>query len=539
MFQLKTYSIFMIRHHSQFNLNVCNLYCYGLNKKLVCHVISAFFNLEILHYLMNQFYRYTSFFISKKIKGTLGIGSLFLILVFIFSVENSFAYSVDGKGKPNIVFLYADDLGFSDLACYGNQFHQTPNLDKLAEEGLRFTNAYAAAPICSASRASVLTGKSPAKLNFEFVSTDKWITDRPLLPPKRTMELPLSEITFAEIAKQAGYKTAMFGKWHVAKHNGGYLKWSESHGPLQQGFDEGSDDFGSHPYDKKNQNPIQLKDGEYPDDTSVKKAIEYIETQKENDNPFLLYFSSYYVHTPVIPNNSWLIEKYKKLMPEANEDMVKYAAFVESMDYYYGEVINALHANGFSENTIIIFTSDNGGHPRYTQNLPLRGNKWNLYEGGVREPFIIRWADKIEPGIVSDVPVIAWDILPTISDLLKVRTPKNIDGISLLPFILRNKTNDLETRDLYWHFPYYHPAISYEGTKPCSSIREGNYKLLYFYEDKIFELYNLKTDPSEKNDLARELPKIAEELFNKLMHRLNKVNARFPKENTNYEKAYK
>lgn len=433
--------------------------------------------------------------------------------------------------SPNIVILYADDLGWSDLACYGNKFHQTPHLDKLASEGVRFTNAYAAAPICSASRASILTGKSPARLNFEFVSTKGHVTDKLLLPPKRTMELPLSEITFAEIAKEAGYRTAMFGKWHVSKHNGGYLKWSNTHGPLQQGFDEGSDDFGSHPYDKNNQNAVCLNEGEYPEDASANKAVQFIEQQKDNNQPFLLFFSSYYVHTPVIPNNSWLIEKYRKLIPDAKDDQIKYAAFIESMDHYFGEILNALKVNGFSENTLIVFTSDNGGHPRYTRNLPLRGNKWNLYEGGVREPFIIKWTERIKPGKVSDVPIIAWDILPTISDLLNVKIPKNIDGVSLLPLILKNKTDYLKNRVLYWHFPYYHPAISYEGTKPCSAILDKKYKLLYFYENGISELYNLENDPTEKNNLASKLPDVTRKLQKKLMRKLNNVNARFPVKN--------
>jgi uncharacterized sulfatase len=458
-----------------------------------------------------------------------------LIAVSLLYVKVTFAQKTLGS-SPNIVILYADDLGWSDLACYGNKFHHTPNLDKLAAEGMRFTNAYAAAPICSASRASILSGKSPARLNFEFVSTDKRITNKSLLPPKRTLELPLQEITFAEIAKQAGYKTAMFGKWHVAKHNGAYLKWSDTHGPLQQGFDVGSDDFGSHPYDKENQVSLDLEKGKFPNDSLAEMAANFIENQKENGKPFLLYFSSYYVHTPVTPNNSWLINKYQKEMSGFTIDEIKYAAFVESMDFYFGQVISALKKNGFSENTIIIFTSDNGGHPRYTQNLPLRGNKWNLYEGGVREPFIIQWKEKLEPGTVSNVPIIAWDILPTIADLLNEKPPENIDGTSLLPLLLDNRTKKFEKRSLYWHFPYYHPPLCYEGTKPCSSVREGKYKLIYFYENEITELYNLETDPSEKNNLTDKLPLVSKKLQKKLMRELNNVEARFPIKNGLYEK---
>ncbi|WP_201741448.1 sulfatase [Sinomicrobium soli] len=450
-------------------------------------------------------------------------------IIFLFSVSaiTAFGCSTSEKqSRPNILILYADDLGWSDIGCFGNNDHDTPSMNQLASEGIKYTNAYAPAPICSASRASIITGKSPARLHFEFVATEARISDKPLLPPKRTLELPLEEITLGEIAEKAGYNTAYFGKWHIAKHNGKYLKWSNTHGPLQQGFATGSDHYGSHPYDERNRIPAQLKEGEFPIDTLVQKAIGFLKKQQQEQQPFFMFFSSYYVHTPVIPNNSWLIEKYRKRMPGASEDRIKYAAFVETMDYYYGQILKALKHYGLEKNTVVIFTSDNGGHPKYTDNAPLRGNKWNLYEGGIREPFMVKWPGVIDKNTESSEPVIQWDIMPTLCELMEQPDPENTDGKSLLP-LWTGKIPALKRKSLYWHFPYYHPPKSYEGTKPCSAIRQGDYKLIYFYEDKQTELYDLANDIGESTDLSSEMPEITEKLKALLMKHLKKANARF------------
>lgn len=449
-------------------------------------------------------------------------------LIIVYGCANS-----SKKMQPNILIIYADDLGWSDMGCYGSIKNETPNLDKLAARGMRFTNAYAPAPICSASRASIMTGKSPARLHFEFVSTDKRITDKPLLPPVRTLELPLEETTLGEIAKNAGYKTAFFGKWHIAKHNGGYLKWSNTHGPLQQGFEVGSDNYGSHPYDEKNREMVFLPQGTYPKDSLVLKSIDFLKSQQNQKQSFFMIFSSYYVHTPVIPNNSWLLEKYIKKLPGASENEIKYAAFTETMDYYFGQILNALKEYGLEENTLVIFTSDNGGHPAYTDNTPLRGNKWTLYEGGIREPFIVRWPGQIKENSESSVPVIQWDIFPTLCELFGTNIADDIDGQSLLSLI-QGKSSTIKRNEIYWHFPYYHPPISYEGTKPCSAIREGNYKLIYFYEDKHVELYNLENDLEEKTDLSSQMPEMAKRMKSALLKKLNNVNARFASVNSGY-----
>lgn len=437
------------------------------------------------------------------------------------------------QSSPNILIIYADDLGWSDMGCYGSQKNETPMLDKLASEGIRFTNAYAPAPICSASRASIMTGKSPARLNFEFVSTEGRIDDKPLLPPKRTLELPLDEVTLGEVAGNAEYKTALFGKWHIARHKGEYLKWSDTHGPLQQGFEIGSDHYGSHPYDDVNQSPVDLPEGSFPKDSLVLKAINFLKEQEGKQKPFFMFFSSYYVHTPVIPNNSWLIEKYRKRLPGASCEEIKYAAFVETMDYYCGQILQALEDFGLDENTLVIFTSDNGGHPKYTDNAPLRGNKWNLYEGGIREPFIVRWPGVLGEGTESAEPVIQYDILPMLCELLNQTIPRNVDGESLLP-LLTGKSARLNREAIYWHFPYYHPPKSYEGTKPCSAIREGSDKLIYFYEDERIELYDLENDLGETSDLSSVMPERAEQLKSRLINRLTEAGARFPTTNPDY-----
>ena len=450
-----------------------------------------------------------------------------------FTMLLTISASCSDTEPPNIVIIYTDDLGWSDLGCYGNAYHDTPHIDNLAEEGLRFTSAYAPAPICSASRASIMTGKSPARLQFEFVATNRRIKDKPLLPPKRTLELPLKEITLGEIGQNAGYTTAFFGKWHIAKHNGGYLKWSDTHGPFQQGFKVGSDHYGSHPYDKRNKPMVRLKPGEFPSDSLVERSIQFLRDQENKKQPFLMVFSSYYVHTPVAPNNDWLVKKYRDKMPAATENEVLYAAFVQTMDHYTGQVLQALDDYGFRENTVVIFTSDNGGHPGYTNNKPLRGNKWNLYEGGIREPFIIRWPGQVEGGKSIDDVVIQWDILPTLCELLGQPVPGDVDGVSLLPSVKYQK-NLTDREFVYWHFPYYHPPKSYEGTKPCSAIREGDYKLLYFYEDQRLELYNLAQDIEESVDLSRQLPGLTDRLKTKLFEELSAVDARFAEPNPNF-----
>ena len=450
--------------------------------------------------------------------------------------------------KPNIILVLVDDLGYGDLGCYGHPWHETPHLNTLAREGMTFTHAYAPAPICSASRASILTGRSPARLHFEFVTKDKpgrqEIRPRqPLVTPPFTLDLPLEEKTIPEYLNEAGYRTAFFGKWHLNKHHGGYLGWSPTHGPRQQGFQYAVEDFGSHPYGyDKGRIPVVKDKGSIPPDLLTEQAVDFL--KQKHEQPFFLMLSHFYVHTPIQPSCQWLLDKYQSKVPAESTHRarrVAYGAFVELLDAYIGRILSTLDETGLRDNTLVIFTSDNGGHPQYTSNQPLRGSKWNLYEGGIRIPLLARWPGVIREVSVCEIPVIGYDFLPTFTEIAGRTVPtKGIDGASLLP-LFYDPTKALN-RDLYWHFPYYHPERGFaealkeigiddfavSQTRPHSAIRRDTYKFLYFYEDKHVELYNLKKDPGEQNDLSQSQPQTAVLLNEALQQRLKMVRARFP-----------
>lgn len=438
------------------------------------------------------------------------------------------------RGQPNVVFILADDLGWSDPGCFGNPITETPHLDRLAAEGMQFTNAYAPAPICSPSRAAILTGRSPARLHFEFVTKEDGskppagtLLEQPAFP----RDLPLDEVTLAE-ATGSSYATGFFGKWHLTQENDRYLGWGEKFGPLQQGFDAGSETRGSHPYDyseAEKQRFGNYREGEYPRDDLTEAAIRFLESNK--NRPFLLYYSMYYVHTPVQTRCRWLYDKYEALLgPGSSEKRIHYAAFTETLDAYLGRLMNVLDELGLAENTVVIFMSDNGGHPSYTDNAPLNGSKWNLYEGGVRVPMIVRWPEVVRPGSVCDIPVTGMDIFPTVCALAGVKPDPSaaLDGVDIVPLLKDPSGAGWQRRMLSWHFPYYHPA--FVDTKPQSSIRVGHYKLIYFYEDERMELYDLSKDPGETRDLSTTMPDEAVQMKRMLFNELKKVKARIPKE---------
>lgn len=462
---------------------------------------------------------------------------------------------------PNIILIYIDDLGYSDLATYGKShgqnFIQTPNIDRLAKQGMKFTNAYASAPLCSPSRAAMLTGKSPARLGFEFVtkyenenyrwSDQIWrekFAKRTLVPPPFRLNLPLEEVTLAEMLVKQNYNTAIAGKWHVSSHYKEYNGWNQEYGPAKQGFQWTADTFGA--FNPKNEEEI-INENEFPEDALTNRTIEYI--NEKHTQPFFMFVSHYYVHTPLDKRMKWLIDKYKKKANAGeSEQRIIYAAYVETMDHYVGKVLDAIDKAGLHKNSMVILTSDNGGHPEFAYNRPFRGSKWNLYEGGVRVPMIVRWPGVVKQGSISNSPVIQTDFMPTfyeISGGVSTRKPGS-DGISIVPLLKGLASKEIEGRSMVWHFPYYLPegvgfdtASDVTGhedgfiakTTPQSSIKKGNLKFIYFYEKKSGELYDLAKDPEELHDLSTIQTADAKRMKNALMNYLVKVKARFPQKN--------
>jgi arylsulfatase A len=313
------------------------------------------------------------------------------------------------QARPNIVFILADDLGWRDVGFNESTLADTPALDQLAREGMRFSHAYAPAPICSASRAAILTGRSPARLQFEFVTRHPNAAEpelnRPLQPPPATLDLPLSEVTIPEVIGNLGYESAFIGKWHVsAHHDGQYLKWSPTHGPLAQGFDHEVFEFGMHPYNKAKEPaaPDSFASGEFPEDELTAQAIQFIR-EADHQTPFFLYLSHFYVHEPIRNQVQWLTDKYTERMGSSEgRERVEYAASIEILDHHVGSLLRAIDESGQRDNTLVIFFSDNGGDPRFTRHAPLRGHKWTLYEGGVRVPMVVRWPGVVEEGVTCD-----------------------------------------------------------------------------------------------------------------------------------------
>lgn len=441
---------------------------------------------------------------------------------------------------PNILFILADDLAWSDVGCYGHPWHETPHIDSIAREGLKFTRGYAPAPICSASRASILTGKTTARLNFEFVTKNepgfqKIDGKTPLKAPPFTLNLPLEEKTIPEHLNELGYQTAFFGKWHLNAHHERYLGWSPTHGPKAQGFQIAEEDFGGHPYSWGKRTPIPITTaGQFPKDSMIDRATNFL--KQSHEKPFFLMVSMFYVHTPVKTPCEWLLKKYDAKVPADSpnrDNRIRYGAFVETLDHSVGELLQTLEQAGLKEETLVVFTSDNGGHPEFTANSPLRGSKWNLYEGGIRVPFLMRWPAHIEAGTACDTPIVGYDLLPTFVAVGGGKASE-IDGVDISPLFENSNWNP--DRELIWHFPYYHPEGGYakaleeigiddfavSKTHPHSAIVRGNDKLIYFYEDARSELYLLREDLSKQNSV------LANELDAVLQRRLSDAQARFP-----------
>jgi arylsulfatase A-like enzyme len=433
--------------------------------------------------------------------------------------------------RPNIIYIMADDLGYTDLACYGSKYYETPNIDRLAAEGARFTDGHTCGPNCQPSRAALLSGQYGPRTGVYTVGNINRFNwqSRPLRPVDNVTQLPLDKVTIADTLKKAGYATGMFGKWHLGK--------GDDHHPSKRGFDEAIESSGVH-FNFKTDPAVDYPEGQYLADFLTDRAVEFIE--KHKGEPFFLYLPHFGVHGPHQAKRE-LIDRFKNKPPAGGHDDPTYAAMIASVDESVGRILDTLDKHGLAENTLVVFTSDNGGVGGYesiglmkkdgiTDNAPLKGGKGTLYEGGHRVPFIFRWKGKIAAGRTEDTPIIGVDIYPTLVELASADVPPDytLDGKSIAG-LLTGDEKTIERDALYWHFPGYLGASNNQWrTKPVGAIRVGDWKLIENYEDGSLELYNLKNDLSETRNLAHSEPERAEELKEKLDAWRKSVEAKMP-----------
>ncbi|MCP5520450.1 MAG: sulfatase [Verrucomicrobiales bacterium] len=450
---------------------------------------------------------------------------------------------------PNIVLILADDLGWSDLGCYGADLHETPHIDQLAREGVRFTQAYAMS-VCSPSRASLLTGKHAARVHITIWSegSREGPTDRPLFQADSLHDLPHTETTLASRLHDAGYLTALVGKWHLG---------DADHFPETHGFDVniGGTHWGAPqtywwPYRGRGRFGNEFRyvphlefghPGEYLTDRLTNEALRIID--QAGDQPFFLYLAHHAPHTPIEAKAADVDHFEAKLKPGLHHRNAVYAAMVRSLDESVGRVMERLDERGLSRNTIVIFASDNGGYigtdrksgqsVPVTDNAPLRSGKGSLYEGGIRVPLIVRWPDVTPREAVCREPVVLMDLFHTLGRLTQTSPSPTLprDGLDLLS-LLRKPSGTLDRDALFFHYPHYYPT-----TTPVGAVRARDWKLLEYFEDNRIELYNLATDPGEQTDLAGQEPDKVEELRQRLHDWRTSVQAAMPKPNPGFHKS--
>jgi arylsulfatase A-like enzyme len=433
----------------------------------------------------------------------------FLAAVLLGSLS---AMAAAAERPPNIVLILADDLGINDLGCYGRQEHKTPNLDRLAAQGMRFTSAYCAQPICSPSRAALMTGRTPARLHITaFLPGRADARSQKLLHPKINQQLPLEETTLAEALKKAGYATSCFGKWHLG---------GKGFGPKEQGFDTY---FAGRANTKPSDN--EGGKGEYELTAEAEKFIE-----ANAGRPFFLYLPHNTPHIPLAAKAD-LVEKYKDAFNPV------YAAMMESMDDCVGRIMAKIDARGLAEQTMVIFASDNGGlhvlesqRTPATHNTPYRAGKGYLYEGGLRVPLIVRWPKQIRPAVI-EAPILYTDLPVTLAELAGAKLPGQVDGISIAPLLLGKA--ELPARAFFWHSPHY----TNQGSRPSGAVREGDWKLIEHYEDGRLELFDLARDLGEKEDLSAKEPHRAAAMRDKLTAWRKAVGAQENVPNPDYDAA--
>lgn len=489
--------------------------------------------------------------INMKHMETTGRPILFLLFLLLASLVTPQAAepAATSASRPNIIFILADDLGWADLPVYGNRFNEAPNLTRLAEGGMRFTDAYAAAPVCSPSRASIMSGQYPARVGIiDFIPGHWRPFEKVTVPSNHTQYLPTGIVTVAEALKKAGYTTALFGKWHLGNQK-------EYH-PSNQGFDEAN----------VGQGYFHVKFDPAREDSKEKImaerladfGIDFIE--RNRTKPFFLFLSHWDVHVQFDAEQQRIDKFLKKPAVAGYPCHAVYAAMIEQMDHSVGRVLDKLDALGLRDKTLVVFFSDNGGqisNDRYpgvkeakmpllmpskrdiyrdtpldfiaTSNVPLRGEKGTLYEGGIREPLIMSWPGRIKPGSKCKTPVTSVDFYPTFLELAGAAKPESqvLDGQSLLPEMLNGATNP--ERAIYWHYPVYHHDV------PSSAVRKGGWKLVENLVEGTSSLYHLDTDIGETTDLAEAFPEKTKELRALLKQWQADVKAEFPKPNPAFD----
>jgi arylsulfatase A-like enzyme len=467
----------------------------------------------------------------------LGFGLLLLAFQMVIIAE-----------RPNVLFILADDLGWRDLSIQGSRFYETPNIDRIGREGMRFHQGYATCQVCSPSRASIMTGKYPARLDItDWIGAAEgtaWKRNTRMLPAHYNHQLSQGETTLAEAFKDGGYRTFFAGKWHL----GGEGSFPEDHGfdINVGGHHRGSPPggfFSPYTNPKMSSGPA----GEYLPLRLGQETSAFIEAHK--DRPFFAFLSFYMVHAPLQttqdlwrkyrdkaaghqqPDHRFIVDRTSPVRQV--QDHPVYAGMVEAMDQAVGMVLNTLERLELSEETIVIFTSDNGGvsagDGKATSNLPLRGGKGRQWEGGIREPFFIKWPGIVAPKSESHIPAIGTDFYPTLLEMagLPSRPKQHVDGMSLVPVL---KGNSIKKRPLFWHYPHY----GNQGGEPSSMIREGDWKLIYYHEDGRQELYDVVEDPGEEVDQGHSHPDRVDAMFKKLVAWLQATDARFPYHNPHF-----
>ena len=460
------------------------------------------------------------------------------LLVFSFTIVHFSSFA----DKPlNVVFFLIDDLGWKDIGASGSNYYKTPHIDQLAKEGMRFTNGYAACNVCSPTRAAIMAGKYPARLLLtQWLPSGRWDAKKNKLQEARYLSnLPLEEFTVAEALREGGYKTAFMGKWHL-----GPLPY---YYPEHQGFDinVAGRDYGApgsywYPFEGSwripttdlkvfKESPIEGKEGDYLTDRLMEEGDKFI--RENSEKPFFLMMSLYAVHSP-LQGKPEKVARYEKVPEEQRQGDPRYAAMVETVDDGVGRLMTALREMEIEESTLVIFTSDNGGMSKATDNSPLRANKGSNYEGGLRVPVIVKWPGVTEPGSISDEPVISTDFYPTILGAtgLPKRPLQHVDGVDLSS-VLKGRSR-IDRPSLFWHYPHYnqHPQ-----NFPATVIRKGNWKLIEILDTGELELYNLALDVGEQNNLADAHSGLTQSLLAEMRAWREEVNADPMRPNPLYE----